>query len=129
MAGPHFYYDINTRPGVPVLVVAEVEPPKADKGKGCPVQCGGSRLVFARGRRRICGIECRKKSLELSVPSCGILGNVPMHTSKISKDFTMLKSQKKSILLRQGSSSYKKFVIFFPPVAMVMVDKALKANV
>ncbi|KAM7497912.1 hypothetical protein LguiA_022326 [Lonicera macranthoides] len=29
---------------VPVLVVAGVEPPKVDKGKGYPVQCSGSRL-------------------------------------------------------------------------------------
>ncbi|KAM7489727.1 hypothetical protein LguiB_027211 [Lonicera macranthoides] len=36
------YRDINTRPRVLVLVVAGVEPPKADKGKGYPVQCDAS---------------------------------------------------------------------------------------
>ncbi|KAM7466652.1 hypothetical protein LguiB_014214 [Lonicera macranthoides] len=34
------YWDINTRPRVPVLVIDGVEPLKADKGKGYPVQCG-----------------------------------------------------------------------------------------
>ncbi|KAM7478046.1 hypothetical protein LguiA_026259 [Lonicera macranthoides] len=42
------YRDINTRSGVPVLVVAGVEPPKADKGKGYPVQCGGNRLLGSK---------------------------------------------------------------------------------
>ncbi|KAM7481368.1 hypothetical protein LguiB_005951 [Lonicera macranthoides] len=42
------YRDINTRSGVPVLVVAGVEPPKADKGKGYLVQCGGNRLLGSK---------------------------------------------------------------------------------